>query len=199
MSKELDGARALVKMLEEKESENKVLLSSLNPGEKIQLDKYKFVVLEQKDGQTVLISDGLMAENKKFDSKTRDYNKSSLKEYIESKIQPTIENAVGVENLIEHVVDLTAVTGQNEFGECICKVRPLSFTEAVKYNDLLENSRLSDWYWTLTPWTKKSRGYDTICAVVSPSGFVSGDICIGNRGVRPVCILKSNIYVSKGE
>ena len=198
MSKELEAARELVKMLEEKERESKVQLSTLNPGDTFKIGEHVFIVLEQKQEQTMVISKGFMAEDKRFDSNTRDYNKSSLKKLIESDIQPIIENAVGTDNIVEHDVDLTSVDMQNEFGTCRCKVRPITFDEARKYNDLLVNKDLGDWWWTCTPWSTEERGWEYSIAVVSSSGNIRSN-CIGIRGVRPFCILKSNIFVSKGE
>ncbi len=110
MSKELDAARALVKMLEEKENGNKVELKKLAPGEVFKAGELEFIVLEQMDDTTV-ISKELMAKNKKFDSKTRDYKVSSLKKLIESEIQPIIEAAFGADSLVEHRVDLACMGG----------------------------------------------------------------------------------------
>ena len=200
MSKELEVARALVRMLEEKEKESKVQLSMLNPGELFKLGGNDFIVLEQKHEQTLVISKGFMAKNEKFDDDTRDYSKSSLKELIESEIQPIIENEVGTDNLVEHEVNLTSVDVQNEFGTCKCKVRPITFDEARKYNDLLVNRDLDDCWWTCTPWSKEERGWKYSIAVVSSSGIIDYDCCNDFRyGVRPFCILKSNIFVSRGE
>ena len=210
MSRELDAARELVKMLEEKENAQAVEcadktgmveLSSLAPGETFKIGKQDFIVLEQKVelSQTMVISKGFMAEDEKFDDDTRDYNKSSLKKLIESDIQPIIENAVGVDNLIEHEVDLTSVDMQNEFGTCKCKVRPITFDEARKYNDLLVNKELDDWWWTCTPWSTVERDWPYSIAVVSSSGSFYDGVCNDFYGVRPFCILKSNIFVSKGE
>ena len=199
MGKELDAARELVRMLEEKENASKVQLSTLNPGDVFKIGEHDFIVLEQKQEQTMVISKGFMAEDKKFDDDSRDYNESSLKNLIESSIQPIIEKTVGADNIIEHEVDLTSVDMQNEFGSCRCKVRPITFDEARKYNDLLVNKDLDDWWWTCTPWSTKERGYTYSMAVVSPSGNIGHDDCNCNFGVRPFCILKSNIFVSKGE
>lgn len=199
MSKELEAARALVKMLEEKEKLNKVQLSALNPGETFKIGEHDFIVLEQKQEQTMVISKGFMAEEKVFDDDTRDYNKSSLKKLIESDIQPVIENEVGANNLVEYEVNLTSVDMQNEFGTCRCKVRPITFDEARKYNDLLANKDLDDWWWTCTPWSTEKRGWECSITVVSPSGVIDLSGCDACSGVRPVCILKSNIFVSKGE
>ena len=105
---------------------------------------------------------------------------------------------VGADNVVEHEVDLTSVDMQNEFGTCICKVRPITFDEARKYNDLLVNKDLPDWYWTCTPWSTNERGWHWSVAVVCPSGdFDCSNHYDFGRGVRPFCILKSNIFVSK--
>ena len=195
----LEAARALVKMLEEEEKKEKVELGTMNPGEVFKVGKHEFIVLEHTSEGTAVISKGLMAKNKKFDSDTRDYNKSSLKKLIEKDIQPVIEDVLGEDSLVEHEVDLTSVDNQNEFGTCKCKVRPITFDEARKYNDLLVAEGIGDWWWTCTPWSKKGRGWDYSLAVVSPSGHVSNLGCNVDLGVRPFCILKSNIFVSRGE
>ena len=134
-----------------------------------------------------------------FDKNSRDYNTSNLKKVIETDIQPIIEKYVGADNIVEHEVDLTSVDMQTEFNSCKCKVRPITFDEARKFNNLLVNDDLDDWWWTCTPWSTEKRGYKYSISVVSPSGGVDNGICNSNDGVRPFCILKSNIFVSKGE
>ena len=86
-------------------------------------------------------------------------------------------------------------------GTVDCKIRPITFDEAREYTDITPNNDLNDWYWTLSPWSTEERGWSRSLAVVSSSGIVdfSGyDVGVG-VGVRPVCILKSNIFVSKVE
>lgn len=195
----LEAARALVKMLEEEEKKEKVELGTMNPGEVFKVGKHEFIVLEHTSEGTAVISKGFMAKNKKFDNDTRDYNKSSLKKLIEKDIQPVIEDVLGADSLVEHEVDLTSVDNQNEFGTCKCKVRPITFDEARKYNDLLVAENIGDWWWTCTPWSKKGRGWDYSLTVVSPSGYIRNDVYDSDIGVRPFCILKSNIFVSRGE
>lgn len=199
MSKALEIARELVKQLEEAEKNNKIQLSELKPGEIFKIGDHDFIVLEHEESQTKVISKAFMDKNIVFDNNTRDYNKSNLKKIIETDIQPVIEDAVGTDNLVEHEVDLTSVDMQNEFGSCICKVRPITFDEARRYNDMLVNNDLGDWWWTCTPWSTNERGYRYSIAVVSSSGRIGGNDCNFDYGVRPFCILKSNIFVSKGE
>lgn len=208
MSRELELLREAVKILEEREKEETAKektvdygyqLSTLVPGDVFKIGEDDFIVLEQMDGTTAVISKDLLAEDVQFSEDTIDYNKSAIKQLIETTIQPEIEAAVGMNNLVEHTVDLTSVDMQNELGTCVCKVRPITIDEARKYNDVLVNKDLPDWYWTCTPWSTAERGYKYSISVVSGSGGINNYVYSGNYGVRPFCILKSNIFVSKGE
>lgn len=199
MSKELEAARALVKMLEEREQSNKVKLESLKAGETFCIGENDYIVLEHREGKTKVISRNFIAEDRKFADDTADYKTSGLRKYIEVETQPTIENEVGAENLVEHRVSLETVDGQDNYGELACKVRPITFDEARKYNNLIVNNDLDDWWWTCTAWTSPNREYNRSIAVVLPSGCINCITCSRSVGVRPVCILKSNIFVSKGK
>ena len=172
MSKALDMARELVKQLEEAEKKNKVRLSELKLGDTFKIGEHDFIVLDQDESSqtTKVISKGFMAEDVIFDKNTKDYNKSNIKKMIEADIQPIIENAMGEENLVEHAVNLASVDMQYEYENCICKVRPITFDEARKFNNLLVNKSLNDWWWTCTPWSTKERGLEYSIAVVSSSG-----------------------------
>lgn len=197
MSKALEVARELVRQLEEAERKNKVELSTLAPGDVFEIGKNDFIVLEQMSFETKVISKDFMAENIVYDEDSRDYNESNLKKVIEDEIQPIIESEVGENNLVEHTVELTSVDMQHEFDDCKCKVRPITFDETRKYNNLLPNKELDDWWWTCTPWSTAERGCKYSIAVVSSAGNFINCSCCSLNGVRPVCILKSNIFVSK--
>ena len=203
MKEILEKAKELVKMLEEKEVEGQaeqnkkgqVQLSELKPGDKFNTGIGKFIVLEQVDGQTKITTQKLYKENVEFGDCT-DYKKSSLKELCDTEILVDFEKEFGSDNIIEHTADLTTLDGQKCFGTVECKVRPMTFDEARKYNELLVDKDLPDWYWTCTPWSTKERGWEYSIAVVSPSGNISNNYYFFSNGVRPFCILKSNIFVS---
>lgn len=210
MSKELELLKEAVKILEEKENQqgvgncsnpeaDKVQLSELNLGEVFKIGKHDFIVLEQRDGETSVISKEFMAEDVVFDEDTRNYAESSIKKFIENDIQPIIERELGPGALVEHTVDLISVDMQKEFKPCTCKVRLITFDEARKYNDLIADKNLQDWWWTCTPWSTEERGCKYSLAVVCPSGCFFSNGCFNCIGVRPFCILKSNIFVSRGE
>ena len=200
MSKELEAARELVKMLEAKEKADRVELSTLQKGNTFTMAGHDFIVLDHdylEKGYTAVISKDFWGKSVKFGD-TRDYNKSNLKRIMDEAAMK-IEKEVGAENVLEHEISLVSVDMQNEFGSCSCKVRPLTFDEVRGFNNLLVNKELPDWYWTLTPWSTKERGWSNSIAVVSPSGFFVYCSYGVFDGVRPFCILKSNIFVSKGE
>ena len=199
MSKELDAARELVKILEEKEKLNKVQLGTLPIGAIFKIGEWDFIVLKHENGTTKVISSNLILKNVKFDDNSKNYGVSNLKKRIEKDIEPIIVKEIGKDNIIEHKAELVSVDMQKEFDDVCCRVRPLTFDEAREFNDLIANPDLPDWWWTLTPWSTSERGYKYSIAVVSPRGGIDDLSCDSNVGVRPVCILKSNIFVSKGE
>ena len=199
MSKELELARKLVAELEEKERKQKVKLGSLKPGDTFKIGENDIIVLDHENGITKVISKNFMKKNVVFDNYFRDYNKSNLRKVMEKEILPVIAKEVGESNLVIHTVDLTSVDMQKEFEPCECLVRPLTFDEVREYNDLLVNKELNDTWWTCTTWSTEERGWKYGIAVVSPSGCIDGSNCGDCHGVRPFCILKSNIFVSKGE
>ena len=209
MKELLEQAKVLQKMIEEKMEGCKegqqcscknyrVQLSDLNPGEVFTTDIGNFIVLEQKDGETKVITEGVIKEEQKYGSST-DYKESNICNLCDTEILQQFEEQFGIDNLIEHDVVLTTVDMQKKFGSIKAKVRPITFDEARQYNDLLVNKELPDWYWTCTAWSTPERGWPYSVAVVSPDGFIRNFDYDFSNAVRPVCILKSNIFVSRKE
>lgn len=192
--KELLGAT-----FEEENQKDKVMLKDIPVGGKFNTGIGRFIVLEQKEDSTAVITEDLYREDVKFDDDCTDYKKSELRELCEGEILNEFSDEFGEENICTNEAGLVTVDGQEVFGKLLTKVRPLTFDEAREYNDLLVNKDLPDWYWTCTPWSTKERGWEYSVAFVSPSGGVSRDYYGGSCGVRPFCILKSNIFVSKVE
>ena len=199
MDKVLKLAKELVAAIEEEGQKNKVMLKDIPAGGKFETGIGRFLVLKQKADCTVVITEGLYRKNEEFDNDCTDYKKSSLRELCDGEILNEFVAEFGEYNICENEAGLVTVDGQEVFGKLLTKVRPLTFDEAREYNDLLVNKDLPDWYWTCTSWSTAERDWPYSVAVVSPSG----SICINNYGrslgVRPLCILKSNIFVSRVE
>ena len=195
----LKKAKELVELLEKQEKSCRVRLSELKPGDIFQTTgKRKYKVLEQYTEHTKIISLGFVKKNVKFDDNTSNYEKSSLRKLCDTEILKDFEEEFGEENIETDAADLITVDGQ-KIGEVKCKVRPLTFDEARKYTELTPNDELDDYYWTCSSWSTEGRGWKYALTVVSPSGRVDSNGCNGSVGVRPVCILKSNLFVSKVE
>lgn len=195
----LELAKKLVAAIEKEDQKNKVMLKDIPVGGKFDTGIGRFIVLEQKENYTAVITEDLYREDVKFDDDCTDYKKSPLRELCEGEILNEFVAEFGEDNICENEAGLVTVDGQEVFGKLLTKVRPLTFDEAREYNDLLVNKDLPDWYWTCTPWSTKERGWKYSVAVVSPSGYVNYYCYGGSSGVRPFCILKSNIFVSKVE
>lgn len=194
----LQKAKELVELLEKQEETGNVELSTLKRGDVFQTTgKRKYKVLEQYEDTAKIISLDLVKENVKFGDNI-DYNKSNVKKLCDTEILKDFEEEFGTENIKEHTAEIITADGQ-KVGSAKCKIRPITFDEAREYTDITPNKNLSDWHWTLSPWSTEERGWEKSLVVVSPSGNF-GSLCCGRVvGVRPVCILKSNIFVSKVE
>lgn len=194
----LKKAKELVELLEKQEEADKIALSTLKRGDVFQTTgKRKYKVLEQYGDTTKIISLDLVKENVEFGD-TSDYKTSKVKKLCDIEILKDFEEEFDAENIETHTADIITADGQ-KLGTVDCKIRPITFDEAREYTDITPNNDLNDWYWTLSPWSTEERGWSRILSVVSPSGSFGGGNCGGGSGVRPVCILKSNIFVSKVE
>ena len=146
-----------------------------------------------------MITEGLYRKNVKYDNDSNKYFESELSDLFEEEIYPEFEKEFGLGSFCDAQASLATVDMQNKNSILHAKVRPLTFDEARKYNELLVNKNLPDWYWTCTAWSTEERGWPYSVAVVSPSGGIDGYSYLSSNGVRPFCILKSNIFVSKVE
>lgn len=196
MNKILEKAKELVAMLEEKEIKDKVELSTVAPGGVIDLGEDEFVVLDHYEGGTLVISKDFMEEDVKFGDNT-DFNGSNVQRVLYEDILPKIEEVVGKDSILPQTVKLTTVDNQDIYKDVSGRIRLLTFDEARKYNQLIVNEELDDYWWLMTPWTSNDR-LDYPVTVVSPSGLVNRWIYFSHYGVRPVLYLKSNIFVSLG-
>lgn len=201
MKKVIDLLREAIEILElesEKPFEAKVELSTLKAGDVFNTSFGEMIVLEHKDDMgTLVITKNLLKENVRFDTTEPDFANSEIKEILDKEILPLFEKEFGSENIVEHEVSRITVDMKKRYEPCLCKVRLLEFDEARAFNNHLVNKELGDWYWTMTPWSAEERDWPKSTAVVSPSGNVGYYSCGSVNGVRPVCILKSNIFVSK--
>ena len=171
-------------------------VSMSEDGKTVKIGEYEFIVLKKNDETVELLLKGTLGEDRNFGD-TCDFKTSAVKKVLD-KFALEIEGLVGKDNLVEHIVDLTALDGLKDYGSVNAKMSLLTFAQAQEYVETLDEHKYDGWWWLATPWTTQKHGYKTLVSCVAPSGCM--DLNIGGcnyYGVRPFCVLKSNIFVSK--
>lgn len=173
-----------------------VQLSAIQPAETFWLAGREFVVLEQIDGMAAVILKGLLRDGVAFGNNNR-YDGSDVDAAC-NEFAKEVEAAVGQEALIVHEVDLTADDGLKCYGSVQRKASLLTADQYRKYVDVLDTCKPEKWWWLATPYSTPKHEDDRWVKCVAPSGFIGSVFYYrGNRGFRPFCILKSDIFVSR--
>jgi hypothetical protein len=158
------------------------------------IGEYEFVVLDNYLGLTRLLLRDKLGEVVEFGS-SNDFRKSNIKQILD-KFAEEISDIVGEENLVEHIVDLTADDGLKCYGTIKAKMSLLTANMVRDYVETLDEFKLGDWWWTCTPYSTPKHDHSLWVKCVSPHGDIFLNSCCGVLGVRPFCIVKSSIFVS---
>lgn len=171
------------------------MVSLSEDGKIAKIGKYEFIVLGN-DGETVgLLLKGALGEDTIFGD-TCDFKTSKVKNILD-KFALEIEGLVGKDNLLEHTVDLTSLDGLKDYGSVNAKMSLFTAKQAAEYVETLDEFKYDGWWWLATPWSTPKHEYKEYVMCVSPRGFINYDDCnYFDDGVRPFCILKSNIFQS---
>ena len=98
---------------------------------------------------------------------------------------------INKKDLVEFERDLTTDDGMKDYGKCRDYMSLLTCEEYRKYRKLIPLA--DDWCWTITA---DSLVYDSLVRYVSSNGSLSYySAYSGSVGVRPLCVLKSEIEV----
>lgn len=163
-------------------------------GAVVKIGPYEFIVLEQSRDTTGLILKDLFKENVKFGT-NNDYRESNVQK-ICREFAKELESIVGADNLVEHTVDLTSDDGLKDYGTIREKASLLTTDLYRRYVDTLDIDRLQKYYWLATPYSTPTHEDASWVKCVSPRGNIGNGYYGGHVGVRPFCILKSDIFVS---
>lgn len=167
-----------------------------NNGDIAKIGEYEFIVLKNDGNEVHLLLKDIL-ENRKFDSECNNFAKSDIKDYLDDFADKLAE-IVGEDNIVEHSVDLTADDGLKCYGECDCRVSLLTAQMYREHVYTIDKFKIDKWWWLATAYSTPKHNDTTWVKCVSPGGYIDFNICnCSNYGVRPFCILKSNIFVSK--
>lgn len=165
----------------------------LKIGDEFELADVNWKILDITDAGYMCIGDSL--GDKIFDNNSNNWNKSSLRAYLNGEFYEKISKEIGKGNIVSFKRDLLSLDGQTEYGENDDAVSLLTVDEYRKYRKLIPNT--DDWWWLITPWSTPCNNYESAVAVVSPSGCIGNSHCGNCNGVRPFCIFSSSIFESE--
>ena len=169
-------------------------LSDIEVGDTFKIGDHEFIVLEHSGDTTAIIRKDLLP-NQAFGD-TNNFNGSDVGKTC-YKFAAEIAAIIGEDNIVEHTVDLTSDDGLKDYGTIKSRCSLLTADLYRRYVEILDKFKPDAWWWLATPWSTKRHDNDVWVKCVSPSGCIGGN-CGGNGGgVRPFCILKSTIFVSK--
>ena len=174
---------------------NKVELSTLKSGDEFKLGDEVFIVLEQTDKGTRVISKEFAYEEVKFGDNSN-WNTSPIRRMLNNEYFKKIAAIIGENNIISMDRDLTSLDGLDDYGTCTDKVSLLTAAEYAKYHKILGlKSNYPDWWWLITPVSTPSNNYARDVCYVRSDGVPDWDGCVWSGGVRPFLNLESSISV----
>ena len=169
-------------------------LKDIPVGETFKLADYEFIVLEHSKDTTAVILKDLLKENVQF-GKNNNFNDSTVDVEC-TKFATELAKIVGKKNLIEHTVDLTSDDGLKDYGKVRRYVSLLTTDKYRRYVEILDKNKIERWWWLATPYSTPKHENTSWVKCVSPYGIFNDIIYYSDVGVRPFCILNSNIFVS---
>ena len=198
---ETDTRRVIVDLTED---ELRTLLSKANltelgkvaPGKVIKAGKYEFIVFKQMGDRTACLMRYALDKRRKFDDNTVNYADSSIRKFLNTEFYEELAKEVGADNILEHAVDLTTEDGLKLYGSVTDKVSLIT-DQMYRDNRDVIGPNLDAWWWTATACSKQETC--TFVRAVSNDGILGYYDYGIVGGVRPFCILKSNILVSEVE
>lgn len=170
-------------------------LAEAEAGDVVKVGSHEFIVLEHREEGTALIRKELLRESEEFGGSNNNYAGSNV-EKICNAFADELAGTVGAENVLLHDVDLTSDDGLKDYGVVKRRVSLLTADMYRRFVEILDEHKLDAWWWLATPYSTARHEDATWVKCVSPAGFIIYNY-YGHIGVRPFCILNSNIFVSK--
>ena len=169
-------------------------LADVLVGDTVKIGEHEMIALEQIGTATLLLRKDLLRESQEFGS-NNNYDGSYVDD-ICREFAKEIAAIVGEDNILLHDVDLTSDDGLKDYGVIQRKASLLTTEQARRYVGILDKFKLDAWWWLATPWSTPTHDDSGWIKCVSPSGLIDSGYYNYDYGVRPFCILKSNIFVS---
>ena len=178
----------------------KTASKEVSQGKKFTLAGIDWIVLDQKEDATFVLAADVLEEmafnddEHEVDGHANDWRKASLREYLNTDFYShLIGQGVPKDAIKEVPVDLTSDDGMDDYGTTADNITLLTADQYRKYRKHIPNA--SDWWWLVTPYSCTA-SYSHYARNVRSDGSLNGNGAYnGYRGVRPACLLSSDITV----
>lgn len=163
------------------------------PKQEITIGGIAFTVIQTGEEWVKCIASECV-EERAFDAKNRnDFGVSDVRAYLNGEFFRRLIEAGAPEEMFEYFnIDLTADDGLKNYGGDRVRIGLITCEEYRLFREHIP-ALPNDWWWTATP---DSPINNFVRSVNTDGALHYSDACIGNRGVRPLCNLKSEILVS---
>ena len=169
-------------------------LADFTAGDTVKIGNHEMIVLEHVGAATRLLCKESLGEMEL--GANNNYNGSDVDAFC-NEFADEIAGIVGEDNILLHEVDLTADDGLKDYGVIQRKASLRTANMQRKYVEILDKFRLDCWEWLATAFSTPTHDDKRWVKCVSPSGYIDYFNCFNDlTGVRPFCILKSDIFVS---
>ncbi len=172
-------------------------LSEFKAEETCRIGEREFIVLGEMCGGIALALNGYIAKVRFGDNNNfADENNVIRKELL--KFEEEMKALVGADNLIKHTVDLTANDGMKDYGSVELEASVMTTDLRRKFAYTMDKFKTGEFEWLANAYSTPAHNDKAWVMCVSPFGYIGYCHCdYYSGGVRPFCILKSNIFVSK--
>ena len=174
--------------------QNGTELSLLKPGDVFEKNNVEYIVCEQFEaGTTAVVRKDCLDKVMEFGN-NNNWKESKWREYLNGEYLKEMKTVFGVENIVEHEVNLTSLDGYDDYGVSVDKVSVMNIDRYRKYHKHIGDT--SEYHYLSTPDSTPSGTGSSGVRCVYSSGDVGWRECDWDGGVRPFFVLKSSIFVS---
>ena len=154
-----------------------------------------WTVIQTTEGWVKCIASEIV-EKRAFDAKNRnDFAISDIRDYLNGEFLQKLIGAGAPEEMFEYFnIDLTADDGLKKYGGDRVRIGLITCEEYRLLRDHIP--QVDGWWWTATADSPINPFVRYVRFVYSGGTLGSHYAYSGNRGVRPLCCLKSEILVS---
>lgn len=175
-------------------SHKAIKLSDIEIGQTFKIGDVTYIKFADKDGVTTAVTKDAIFTSKFGDN--NNFAESTVFEKLNNEFLPKIAEEIGLENICDITTDLTTQDGLKPYAPLTSKIS-LPTLDFYRANVVIfDKYRMNNYWWMSTPESAEPHSDPKWILGVAPSGCIGSNSCVCDYGVRPFCILKSDVLVN---